>query len=947
MVAVWCAAIEPSLDPLHPQLGARVVEEHFQRFADRLTPATAQALDFFFQDELMFGLGDERPWSPHLAPAFRARTGYDLIPELPHLVANLGPRTAKVRLDCADTVAALMEDGYFRPIHAWHEARGMTYGCDQLGRGLEPQRYGGYMRAMRWFSAPGHDTPGVGADLIKGKVSSSIAHLNGRPRVWLEGYHSAGWGMDPERVLHATMQNFAYGCNLLSLHGLYYSTHGSHWEWAPPCYHFRMPYWRDFTHGLRGVERLSWLLTRGVHRADVAVVYPVAALDSGLADSPEPAFALMRHLVSQGCDADFIDDTALAAATVADGVLHAGPARFRVLVLADAVALRHAALERVVDFARAGGVVLIQGRAPRASEQHGDQDPAVAALMADVWTLAVPVAGPEQALTIISQRIVRACVPSAPLMVHHRDCGALQVWFLVDAVPGSTVVLRAAGAVELWDPWTGAVRIPVATALGDGRTRVALPDEAARHGAWVLVMRADGVVRSADPTPLLRPLQALDGPWAVRLEPTLDNRWGDWRLPITESLIGAEARQLEVLMPDGSWQTQICGFGVQAWRREVAPTEDAEAVVAATIAGIEPGDWQPESFSWRWGREGWPGGQGYHGLKGVVSDELLILGRPEAPGWNGDWHEGVFHDDGIRTRLLSTTLVNPGGEAAQVSLGGVAPSGMWIDGIPVQQGQVLPVRDGATLLLRYDAVGRSQVVLRRLVHAAPHRTLATRWWCDEALLPWAAHPGGSQLTARCLAPPGTASITLTLHGAVEADLGGVPLVWRETGRREDGARTLVATLDRPQVEAAQLRLRLTLPRTHGGLSALSEPVRFTTSDGVGQLGDWSQQGVLADYSGSVWYSREFTVEAAADPWLDLGEVSGTALVEVDGVEVGVLLGAPWRLPLPRLATGAHHLRIQVSNTLANHYRTLPTRFPGPLRSGLIGPVTLLASTVPS
>ena len=51
---------------------------------------------------------------------------------------------------------------------------------------------------------PGHDTPGGNADLIKDKVSSSIANLYRRPRVWLEGYHSLGWGATPERLMQAT-----------------------------------------------------------------------------------------------------------------------------------------------------------------------------------------------------------------------------------------------------------------------------------------------------------------------------------------------------------------------------------------------------------------------------------------------------------------------------------------------------------------------------------------------------------------------------------------------------------------------------------------------------------------------------------------------------------------------------------------------------------------------
>ena len=961
VVALWSEPIAHSLDPLHPRLGRRVVEEHFQRFADRLPPTSAGALDYFFQDELLFGLGDERPWSPFLPAVFRERTGYDLIPELPALVADLGPRSAKLRLDCADAVAQLMEDGYFRPIHAWHAERGMTYGCDQLGRGTQPQRYGGYMRAIRWFSAPGHDTPGVGADLVKGKVSSSIAHLNRRPRVWLEGYHSAGWGMEPARILDATMRNFAYGCSLLSLHGLYYSTHGSHWEWAPPCYHFRMPYWRDFAEGLRGIERLSWLLTRGAHRCDVAVLYPIAALDSGLADNPEPAFAVMRHLVEQGCDADFIDDGALAHACVEGGILAAADERFRVLVLADAVAMRHEALERAAAFARAGGLVVLLGRPPVASERKGAGDPVVAALVAEILGHGAHAADPAAVLAVIDARIPRDCVPEKPTLVLHRACDDLDLWLLVGAKPGAAIELRAVGAVELWDPWSGAIA-PLVGAVADAgmhSTRLCLPATPVPYDAWIVVVHRAQVPTVASARPAVEASavrsQALDGPWEFQLEPTLDNQWGDFRLPISEVLIGAEARQLEVQQADGSWRSATCGFGPQAWRLDVPEGGDPAAALAAVLAveRIAPERplrvggrdllWAAQEFSWRWGVEGQPGAQGYHGLKGVLSDDVLTLGVRAADPPAYLWSEAELVLGGITTRVLWTTLHAPGGASARVLVGGLPPAGLWLDGQPIVAGARVAVRDGARLVLRYDGAGRGHVVLRRELAPAARQSLATSWWCDDALLPWAAQPEGGELICRCLAPPGLTAFTLTAHGAVEASIAGVPVPLRESGRREDGARTLVGTLPELQAEPSELCLRLRTPPGWSGLLALPEPVRFATGAGRLTAGDWSQVGVLRDYSGAAWYRRDFEVgEAGSRSWLDLGAVGATARVMLNGEHVGTLLSAPWRIELTgRLRRGRNRLEIRVSNTLANHYRTIPTRYHGDLTSGLIGPVRLV------
>ena len=152
--------------------------------------------------------------------------------------------------------------------------------------------------------------------------------------MWLEGYHSLGWGAAPETLMYATCENYLYGCTLLNLHGLYYTTYGSHWEWAPPCYHFRMPYWAHMGVFLRYFEHLSYLLSQGRLACDVAVVYPVAPYEADMDGeaAKDTAFDLARRLMADGINFEFIDNDSLAGAVVADGRLNVdacGARRFR------------------------------------------------------------------------------------------------------------------------------------------------------------------------------------------------------------------------------------------------------------------------------------------------------------------------------------------------------------------------------------------------------------------------------------------------------------------------------------------------------------------------------------------------------------------------------------------------------------------------------------------
>ena len=247
-----------------------------------------KTLNLFFQDELDFGC--RMPfWSNHLMESFLALKGYDLHPLLPALWHDMGPITEKIRLDFADVVTRRMEECYFKPVFRWHEERGILFGHDNCGRGRIAEgraHYGDYFRTMRWYSAPGCDDPKLdGARAFKGlKVNSSIAHLYRRPRVWVEAFHSSGWGTTPADVVAAINEDFAYGATVVNLHGLYYSTRGGWWEWAPPDFHFRQPYWEHGGALNDYFTRICWLLSQGVHRCDVAIIYPIAALDAKPAD---------------------------------------------------------------------------------------------------------------------------------------------------------------------------------------------------------------------------------------------------------------------------------------------------------------------------------------------------------------------------------------------------------------------------------------------------------------------------------------------------------------------------------------------------------------------------------------------------------------------------------------------------------------------------------------
>ena len=193
-----------------------------------------------------------------------------------------------------------------------------------------------------------------------------------------------------------------------------------------------------------------------------------------------------------------------------------------------------------------------------------------------------------------------------PVRAAHRRVGPRDVYLVMGASQGSACSFRATGRAELWDPWTGQVRPLRVLARDAGRTTVRMPLEA--YEAQIIVFtpgESPPVVSAASPTEIAKspePL-VLDGDWEFELKPTMDNRWGDFRLPVTEPMIGAEARifrYAEERAANPGWQTKefddsrwprvTHGFGQKFWKLGPLPKDLDTAAADATLAAIQAVD---------------------------------------------------------------------------------------------------------------------------------------------------------------------------------------------------------------------------------------------------------------------------------------------------------------------------------------------------------------------
>lgn len=1031
-------SIKPNpFDPMHASAGTAVIARFYRPLKIRLGEHLGTAFSISFQDELDFG--SQMPmWSGRLAQEFLARKGYELGPVLSALWNDLGPRSAKVRIDYGDVVTELLEENYFIPVFEWHERHGLLFGNDNHGRGgiaVGRAHYGDAFRAMRWYSAPGTDDPKLdGERAFKGlKVFSSIAHLYRRPRVWCECFHSSGWGARPADLVAALNENFLYGATLVNLHGLYYSTYGSWWEWASPDFHFRQPYARHMKAFDAYVSRLSQTLSQGTHVCDVAIVYPVTAIEGGLnrlvvgdkvsysewqagegtatTDEAEAlAFRLGRHLVSSGIDFDFIDFQSLERADIASGAVNVSGESYKILILAGMSAVRFSTLVAARDLVMAGGTVIAFGCLPVASERAGSGDPEVEALVRQIFGSETTGDGHSvcrnasgglgvfvrescaEVERVIGSAIVRDFDPAGSgVCALHRRNDSLDIYYLFnprqDAVKAE-LSFRSTGAAERWDAWTGEQVGLDSESISDGVSRLELLMESGVSQIVVFdrTRQASGHEEKtagnmgSDGCENL----TLDGPWDFELVPTMDNRFGDFRLPADQPVIGAEARKFRYRedegemwtqpdLDDSDWPLVTASYGPRFWKLGPFPAgTDHEAVESALLAleAVDPSvpirvgghdyAWSPYEFSLRWGVENDPHlkdwASGPHGLKGEVPDEFIDL-PAETPG--AVWY-------------FWTCVQTPDSRPLTFMMGSRCRYSAWLNGAPIldQTSELPPGRQSEWNLPHYKSEARRADVSlgsgnnplllkirepegqRLRAYAAfdlPREdSLALRWFTNPAHPEFNCRPDRTRHAGwyRFLAPPGLAALDIAAKGPVRAWIDGEELLPSHRETRDGGSLRCRFDILRPSRQTAIAALRVEQPASSFGGDSLPEPVLLECVPGEISLGDWSAYG-LETYSGAAWYRR--TIELSAEQSaraaeLDLGQVAVTAEVHVNGHLAATLIAPPWRVCVGGLVhEGENEIAILVANTLANHYSggiPTPYVFERQTVSGLLSPIHL-------
>jgi len=353
-----------------------------------------------------FELMGELPWTSGFRSRFQEMKGYDITPYLPlvflkggevkylemfipepnpvYVSAEVGTR---VREDYDDVRAEAFEGSFIKPLSNWARERGISLRLQAHGG------YGDYLDAYEIADIPESEGLFAGGSYDFLKLASSAGHTGGHTIISSESF--IGMSLSPRSLsledFHLLAgRAFSAGITRIIHHGHpygYVREDGHDWypfngfpdpgsisplsftSWIDTNH----PVWPDLATFNLELARLSYALTRGTHRADLAWLCSerefrddlLQILLQVLGPQPEQGESdISLALKRAGFVYDRVSRKGLSGASVQSGGFAVGAARYEALLVTNLAVSSPELVESIERLARAGIPVLVLGTLP-------------------------------------------------------------------------------------------------------------------------------------------------------------------------------------------------------------------------------------------------------------------------------------------------------------------------------------------------------------------------------------------------------------------------------------------------------------------------------------------------------------------------------------------------------------------------------------------------------
>jgi len=526
-----------------------VHEQYAKRFGNDMGKSIPGA---FVDNEGDYGW--QMAWSEYLAQRYKEMKGRDMRLWLPLLTEKDNDGLyAKARCDWFDVLSDVYNKCYFMPLVDWLSQHNMYYISNLWEESLlfQAAAMGDFMRVTRTATMPGTDCLLMKSqDVHDFKEVQTISELEDRPFM-SEIMGVAGWEQTPEMIKMTINSVTSFGVNHVVPHGIYVNRkvetdpYPADWFTENPFWPY-LHYWTDFSRRASFITRQSKLV------ADVLLINPQESVwansegifshDEGYGVSESPDVWDKRSIETNQIYSDamrvmnknnidfliadryYLDKGKVESANKSAKIT-INNHEFSALVLPPVCVISHVASNKVLEFAKKGGVVVILGELPQGSPEVGLKDTVIInqikALMQlpNVIDLSADKNRLSKMVTVLNEKVkpqIRLENSGRLYTAHRRIATNDFYWFAnnTDTIRNFSAWLRdGEGATEIWNCETGEIKT-VISGKDNGYNKVSLTLQP--YEAYWLVFNPEGK-NQIESEPIKSPAKeiTLDGKWIL------------------------------------------------------------------------------------------------------------------------------------------------------------------------------------------------------------------------------------------------------------------------------------------------------------------------------------------------------------------------------------------------------------------------------------------------
>jgi len=379
------------VDTLSPAAMKRFIDVTHERYKQAVGDGFGKDVPAIFTDEPQFThkrmLRDAQarqdlawPWTKGLDEAFAAEFGESILARFPEVIWDLpGGKPSLWRYRYHEWVAERFASSFSDQIGNWCEANGIAltgHMMEESTLAKQTKALGDAMRSYRKMHIPGIDMLCDWEELTTAKQAQSAARQFGRPGVLSELYGVTGWHFDFSGHKRQGDWQAALGVLFRVHHLSWYSMRGEAKRDYPASINYQSPWWKQYHHIEGHFARVGATLSRGKPVCRVGVIHPVESywLCAGPNDTSgaergerdEQFASLNAWLVHGLIDFDYIAESLLPDQPDNDdpNLFGVSDSAYEVVLVPGMRTIRRTTLDRLEQFADAGGRVIFIGQVP-------------------------------------------------------------------------------------------------------------------------------------------------------------------------------------------------------------------------------------------------------------------------------------------------------------------------------------------------------------------------------------------------------------------------------------------------------------------------------------------------------------------------------------------------------------------------------------------------------